>query len=167
MMSKVDTKEGVFIHELQDLLSAENQLVDALPKMAEASSAPELQQAFREHLGQTRMQVSRLEQALNQIGEKGNGHPCKGMEGLIDEGQDLIKMIPQGMLRDNALMGAAQKVETYEITAYEGAIRKAQELGHTDLATLLRMTLNEEEQTKQRMLRMEESSMTSGRAGMR
>src|SRR6185436_19336603 len=115
---KLKTLEDLLHHELKDLYSAENQLVKALPKMAKAANNEDLRAGFQEHLEQTKMHVERLEQIANQLGEKLTGHKCKAMEGLIEEGADLIDEDAEDSVRDAGLIGAAQRVEHYEIAGY-------------------------------------------------
>jgi ferritin-like metal-binding protein YciE len=134
----------LFVEQLQDLYSAENQLVEALPKMANASSHEELRDAFEQHLAETRGHVTRLEQVFSQIGESPGGERCKAMEGLIKEGQEILEMQGDPSVIDAALIAAAQRVEHYEIAGY-GTVRTLAE--HLDLGEargLLNETLDEE-----------------------
>src|SRR6266550_87926 len=108
----------VYTHELQDLHSAETQLVEALPKMAQAASSNELRQAFEQHLDETRDHVDRLNQILAQAGSSAGGEKCKGMAGLIAEGEEVIETQGDPTVKDAALISAAQRVEHYEIAAY-------------------------------------------------
>jgi ferritin-like metal-binding protein YciE len=108
----------LYIDELKDLYNAENQLVTALPKMAKAASSEELRTDFEEHLEQTRGHVQRLEQIFQTLGESPKGKKCKGMEGLVEEGSEVMEEDFEGSLMDAALIGAAQRVEHYEIAAY-------------------------------------------------
>src|SRR5437016_1352481 len=107
------TMDELLLHELKDLFSAENQLVKALPKMAKAASSPDLQKAFEDHLEETKHQVQRLEAAFEQLEGSGRGKKCKAMEGLIEEGKDVVDENADDNVRDAALIGAAQKVEHY------------------------------------------------------
>jgi ferritin-like metal-binding protein YciE len=138
--------EKLFIEQLKDIYSAETQLVSALPKMAKAASTPELQQAFNMHLDETRNQVQRLEQLFEGINASPRGKKCKGMEGLIEEGNELIKEKAEydSDTLDAGLIAAAQKVEHYEISAY-GTVRAfAEQLGRRDAVDILNKTLDEE-----------------------
>jgi ferritin-like metal-binding protein YciE len=138
--------EKLFIEQLKDIYSAETQLVSALPKMAKAASTPELQQAFNMHLDETRNQVQRLEQLFEGINASPRGKKCKGMEGLIEEGNELIKEKSEydSDTLDAGLIAAAQKVEHYEISAY-GTVRAfAEQLGRRDAVDILNKTLDEE-----------------------
>jgi Mn-containing catalase len=133
--------------QLQDLLNAENQIVGALPKMVEAAHAPKLKEAFEKHLAQTERHVERLRNALELLGEEGDSKPCKGMKGLLEEGQETIE---EGEEKDEfeadlALIGAAQKVEHYEISGYGTARCLARQIGEREVAKLLSHTLGEEE----------------------
>lgn len=136
--------EELLEHEIQDLYSAENQLVEALPKMAKAASHPDLKAAFEKHLEETKLQVSRLEQVAEQLGIDPDGGKCKGMEGLIKEGEKMIDEDADEEVRDAGLIGAAQRVEHYEIAGYGTASYYAQMLGKREVAGLLDQTLEEE-----------------------
>lgn len=140
------TLEKLFIEQLKDLHSAETQLVTALPKMAKAASTPELQEAFNMHLDQTRNHVQRLEQLFETLEQSPRGKKCKGMEGLIEEGNELLQEKAQfdAETLDAGLIAAAQKVEHYEISAY-GTVRAfAEELDRKDAVKILGQTLDEE-----------------------
>lgn len=158
-MDKIDSVDDLLIHELQDLYSAETQLTEALPNMADAASAPELRQGFEKHLEQTRAHMQRLEQALVILDEQTDNTVCAGMQGLIEEGDSLIHSVERGAVLDGALIDAARKVEHYEITAYRGAISKAHELGHEEVAELLGLTLQEEELTDHELQMLAEGMM--------
>jgi Mn-containing catalase len=137
----------VLVESLQDLLHAEMQLVQALPKMAEAASHPKLKEAFERHLEQTEGQVERLKSAFEILGEKAEPKACKGMLGLIEEGKEVISENEdkEGLAADFCLIAAAQKVEHYEISGYGTARSLARQIGERDVATLLSHTLGEEE----------------------
>src|SRR6202040_1690976 len=141
----------LYIDELKDLYSAENQLVKALPKMAEAASSDELRQGFEQHLEQTKGQVQRLEKIFKALGESPKSKKCKGMEGLVEEGSEVIDEDFEGSLMDAALIGAAQRVEHYEIAAYGTVCAFAEELGETEQASLLTETLEEEKETDEKL----------------
>jgi ferritin-like metal-binding protein YciE len=134
----------VFTHELQDLHSAETQLVEALPKMAQASSTDELRQAFEHHLEETRNHVGRLDEIMAQVGLSAGTEKCKGMEGLIKEGDEIVEAQGDPTAKDAALIAAAQRVEHYEIAAYGTARALAEELDMGDAKDLLEQTLDEE-----------------------
>jgi Mn-containing catalase len=139
--------QELLIEELRDLLHAENQLVKALPKMAKAAKNGELKTAFQDHLEQTKGHVERLNQAFDILGEKAKAKPCKGMAGLVQEGQEVITegKEKEDALADLALIAAAQKVEHYEISAYGTARAIAEQMERNDLVKLFTKTLEEEE----------------------
>jgi ferritin-like metal-binding protein YciE len=141
----------LYIDELKDLYSAENQLVKALPKMAKAASSDELRQGFEKHLEQTRGHVERLEQIFEQMDESPKGKKCMGMEGLIKEGGEVIGEDFEGPVMDAALIGAAQRVEHYEIAAYGTASEFAKILGENEHVSLLEETLREEKETDEKL----------------
>jgi len=145
----------LYVDELKDLYNAENQLVKALPKAAKAASSEELRAGFEEHLEQTKSHVQRLEQIFEMLDESPKGKKCKGMEGLIEEGSEIMEEDFEGALLDAALIGAAQRVEHYEIAAY-GTVRAfAEELGESEHASLLAETLEEEKETDLIVIREE------------
>jgi Mn-containing catalase len=139
--------QELLIEELRDLLHAENQLVKALPKMAKAAKNSELKTAFQDHLEQTKGHVERLTQAFDMLGQKAKPKPCKGMAGLVQEGQEVITEGKQKeeVEADLALIAAAQKVEHYEMSAYGTARAIAEQMERNDLVKLLTKTLEEEE----------------------
>ncbi|HEY3973118.1 MAG TPA: ferritin-like domain-containing protein [Candidatus Sulfotelmatobacter sp.] len=141
----------LYIDELRDLYSAENQLVKALPKMAEGAASDELRQGFEEHLEQTKGHVQRLEQIFEELGEKPKGNKCKGMQGLIEEGSDVLNEDFEEAVLDAALIGAAQRVEHYEIAAYGTVSAFAELLGQSEQASLLNETLQEEKETDEKL----------------
>ena len=136
--------KDVFVEQLGDLYSAEQQLVQALPKVSGAASDEKLRAAFDEHLEETRGHVQRLEQIFDQLGISAPLEKCKGMEGLIAEGDEIVSAQGDPAAKDAALIAAAQRVEHYEIAAYGTARTLADELGHDDAETLLNETLDEE-----------------------
>jgi len=156
---KLTSLHDLYIAELKDLYDAENRIVKALPKMAEAANSPELRTAFEQHLEQTRGHVDRLEQIFQQMDEAPKGQKCKGMEGLIDEGEDMIDEGDDAppAVSDAALIASAQRVEHYEIAAY-GTVRNfARRLGFDDHARLLQQTLDEEGETDKKLTDLAES----------
>jgi ferritin-like metal-binding protein YciE len=146
----VETLKDLYIDELKDLYSAENQLVKALPKMAKAATSPDLRAGFEEHLEQTKGHVQRLETIFQQLGESPKGKKCKGMEGLIEEGSEAIEEY-DGELLDAALIGAAQRVEHYEMAGYGTVSAFAKVLGESEHVTLLDETLEEEKETDEKL----------------
>jgi ferritin-like metal-binding protein YciE len=142
--------------ELGDLYNAEQQIVAALPKMVEAAKSRELKRAFEDHLKLTQNHVRRLDQVFEMLGEKPHGKKCKGMEGLIKEADDAAKEPAAPMVTDAALIGAAQRVEHYEMAGYGCARTYARVLGEMDAAKLLQQTLDEEGEADQLLTRLAE-----------
>ena len=151
---KLQTLDDVLMAELTDLLSAEKQLVKALPKVAEAASSPELRDAIEEHLGETRGHVQRLERVFQSLGTEVRSEHCEAMEGLIGEGEEIVEADGDGAAKDAALIGAAQRVEHYEIAAYGTARTLAEQLGKDDAAALLQETLDEESAADQTLTKI-------------
>jgi ferritin-like metal-binding protein YciE len=150
-MPKIETLEQVLVEEIRDLYDAEKQLTRALPKMAKAANSEELRAAFTEHLEVTKGQVARLEQVFEMLEQKARGKACKAMKGLIEEGQEQIESSTGAELKDLTLIGAAQKVEHYEISGYGTVRTMAQQIGRKDVAQLLEETLKEEEETDKKL----------------
>lgn len=148
---KLDSLENLFVHELKDLLSAEKQLVKALPKMAKGAASEALRAAIEEHLEQTKGQVTRLEKIFTLIDMPARAEHCKAMEGLIEEGDDLLAEEGDDAVKDAALIGAAQKVEHYEISGYGTARTLAELLGLDEAVKLLQETLDEEKETDEKL----------------
>jgi ferritin-like metal-binding protein YciE len=146
----------LYVDELKDIYNAENQLVKALPKMAKAAVSNELRKGFEEHLEQTKGHVQRLEQIFQKLGESPKGKKCKGMEGLVEEGSEVMEDDFEGAVKDAALIGAAQRVEHYEIAAYGTVCAFAERLGESEQAELLSQTLEEEKQTDERLTKLAE-----------
>lgn len=138
------TLEELFEHQLKDLYSAETQLVDALPKMAEKANDNKLKEAFEGHLEETREHKSRLDAICRELDISPKGETCKAMEGLIREAKSFISEADTDEVMDAGLIAEAQRVEHYEISGYGTAVRYAKELGHHDIAERLQMTLEEE-----------------------
>ena len=147
----METAHEFFLHELGDMLDAEQKLVEALGKQAEESSRPELKKAFESHQAQTEKQVERLQQVFQDLGERPEKTECKGIKGLIEEHDAFQEESPSEDLLDIFNVGAAVKVERYEISAYEGLIRLAQQMKHTKAVKLLNQNLKEEQQTAKKM----------------
>jgi ferritin-like metal-binding protein YciE len=143
--------QGLLIEELKDLYNAEQQMVNALPKMAKAANSGKLRSAFEDHLEQTKGHVKRLERAFDLLGLPARGKKCAAMEGLIEEGKELIDEGLPANVQDAGLIGAAQKVEHYEIAAYGTARTHAESLGHREVADLLEQTLDEEKQADEKL----------------
>jgi ferritin-like metal-binding protein YciE len=156
---EMNTLRDLYIDELKDLWSAEKQLIKAIPKMAKAANDPELSKAFTTHLRQTEQQVKRLEQIFEELGESPRGKKCVGMEGLIEEGSELIKERPDPEVLDAGLIMKAQHIEHYEIAGYGTVRTYAQLLGADRQAQLLQQTLDEEGQTDKLLTQLAESSI--------
>lgn len=150
-MSKITTLEEAFVHELSDIYSAEKQLTKALPKLAKATTNPELAEGFRQHLEETQGQIERIDQVVEQLGIKLKRIKCLAMEGLVAEGQEIVEEIEKGPVRDAMLITGAQKVEHYEIASYGSLITVANSLGYTEAAELLKETLAEEKATDEKL----------------
>jgi ferritin-like metal-binding protein YciE len=142
---------------LKDLYSAEKQLVKALPKLAKNAQSPDLQRAFQEHLKQTEGHVERIERIVSNLGGSPRGKKCVGMEGLIEEGNELLKEDAEPDVLDAGLIAAAQKAEHYEIASYGTARAWAERLGYNDAARLLQETLDEESMANEKLTRIAES----------
>jgi ferritin-like metal-binding protein YciE len=146
---KLDTLEQLYISELRDLYSAENQLLNALPKMAKGASSPELKDAFEKHLEQTKGHVERLEQIFQHLDENPKGKTCHAMQGLIEEGSEILKEDGEDSVLDAGIIVAAQKVEHYEIASYGSVRTFANLLNQDEPARLLQSTLDEESETNE------------------
>ena len=143
--------EELFINELKDIYSAEKQITKALPKMAKASTSPALRTAFESHLKETLGQIERLDQIFETLGKSPKGKVCHGMQGVIEEGAEVLEDTDKGNVRDAALISAAQRVEHYEMAAY-GCVREyANLLGQKDAARLLEKTLEEEKAADEKL----------------
>ena len=157
---QIKTIEDLFVHLLSDTYSAEKQLTRALPKLARASENPKLSEAFNSHLEETRGQVERIDQVVDSIPElRLKRIKCVAMEGLIEEGQELIDAVDKGTVRDAGLIAAAQKVEHYEIAAYGTLCTLAEMLGYNDAKTLLGQTLEEEKSADKKLTTLAESGI--------
>jgi ferritin-like metal-binding protein YciE len=152
-----ETLHDLYINELRDLYSAESQLIEALPKMADAATAPDLKSAFEMHLDETRSHAWRLEQIFTTLGEKPTGETCDAMRGLIKEGESYIKADGNPDVRDAGLIGAAQRVEHYEMAGYGTARALAMRLGDQSGADLLQTTLQEESAANEKLTEIAES----------
>jgi len=156
---KLETLKDLYIHELKDLYSAEKQLIRALPKMARAATNEKLASGFEEHLEQTKTHATRLEDILAHLDQTTRGPKCKGMEGVIAEGAEMIEEEADDEVRDAGLIAAAQRVEHYEIAGYGTARTYAELIGDTKGAKLLQTTLDEEAETDQKLTKLAESSI--------
>ena len=156
--------EDLLIEQLRDLLSAERQMVKALPKMARAASQPELRNAFEHHLEETEGQIDRLEQAFEAMGKNARAKTCVAMQGLVDEAKEHLEeqMTPEAM--DAALIASAQKAEHYEMASYGSARTWAEQIGRTEVAQLLQATLDEEVATDQKLSQLAETKVNAAAA---
>ena len=153
----VESLNELFVEQLRDLYDAENQLIKALPKMADGANSDELRQGFEEHLEQTKGHAQRIEQIFEQLGEKVKGKKCKGMEGLIKEGSETLEEdISDENVQDAAIIAAAQRVEHYEIAGYGTARTFANLLGQDEAASLLEQALEEEKETDAKLTELAE-----------
>lgn len=157
MASKMGTLEDLYTDLLKDLYSAEKQLVKALPKLAKNAQSPDLQRAFQEHLRQTEGHVERIERIFSDLDGSPRGKKCVGMEGLVEEGNELLKEKTEPEVLDAGLIAAAQKVEHYEIASYGTARAWAERLGYNQAARLLQQTLDEESMANEKLTRIAES----------
>ena len=145
------TLKSVFVDELRDLYNAEQQLIKALPKMAKTATSDELRKGFEEHLEQTKEHAARIEKIFGGLGEPVKGKKCKGMEGIVAEGSEVMSEDYEGAVMDAAIISAAQRVEHYEIAAYGSVHAYAELMGESDAASLLERTLEEEKETDQKL----------------
>ena len=152
-----DELKELLVDELKDLYSAENQLIKALPKLAKAAKSPELKQGFVKHLEETREHSQRIEEICKELGKSPKGSKCKAMEGLIEEGKDVMEQHEDSEALDAALICAAQKVEHYEIASYGTAKAWAELLEMNDAVQLLEQTLSEEKATDEKLNGLAES----------
>jgi ferritin-like metal-binding protein YciE len=155
----LDSLHDLYVDELKDIHSAERQLLRALPRMAKAAESPELRSAFESHLKETEKQVERLDKIFAELEKKATGKKCKGMEGLIEEGKEMMEEEADPAVMDAALIAAAQRVEHYEIAAY-GCVRNyAELLGYTSAARLLQQSLDEEEAADKKLSQLAEGGI--------
>lgn len=164
---EMNSLRDLFIDQLKDIYSAESQVTKALPKMAKAATANDLRSAFQDHLQQTQTQIDRLDQIFKSLGKNPRGKKCKGMEGLLEEGKELLEEDAEPEVLDAALIAAAQRVEHYEISAYGTARTYARLLGEDRAASLLEETLQEESRTDEKLTQLAEShiNLNARRAG--
>lgn len=155
--SDIKTKDDLFVHTLQDIYYAEQQITKALPKMIDKASSPELKQAFESHLRETEGQIKRAEEVFKLHGKSPKGTKCEAIEGIIDEAESVISEVADDEVRDAAMLAAAQAVEHYEISRYGTLATWANELGRQDCARLLHQTLDEEKATDAKLTRIAEA----------
>ena len=148
---KLENLEQLFLQELRDLYDAEDQITEALPKMIEAAHYPELKNALQEHLDITREQIQRLDQVFNILGEDASGQTCKGMKGVIKEGDEIVSQGGDNATVDAGIISAAQRVEHYEMAGYGTVRTYAELLGQPQIASLLQQTLDEEKEADEKL----------------
>jgi ferritin-like metal-binding protein YciE len=163
-MAEAGTLHDAFIDELRDTYDAEKQLTKALPKLAKAASNPKLRQAFESHLQETQAQVARLEQVFEGLEEKARGKHCEGIAGIIEEGKAVMQEDFDETTMDACLIAAGQRAEHYEMAAYGTLVAWAQAMGHTEAATLLQQTLDEEKATDKKLSALAEGGINQGAA---
>ena len=151
--------------ELQDTYSAETQILDALPQMEEAATTPSLKQAFREHLQVTQRQVERLKEVCQQLGIEPEGETCNAMEGLVEESEEIMDELDEGPVLDAALVGAAQKIEHYEMAAYGTLTAMLKSMGESKAADLMAQTLKEEKDTDELLSQVAEREVNPAALG--
>jgi len=156
MDSSQNDLHELFLDEFADIYNAEKQLTKALPKMAKAAQTPELRQAFETHLRETENQINRLEQAIETLDESLKRKKCKAMEGLLEEGKEILEEQKGSSALDAGLIAAAQKVEHYEIASYGTLCRWAEMMGHTEALNLLKQNLAEEKATDEKLTQVAE-----------
>ncbi|MCA9972777.1 MAG: ferritin-like domain-containing protein [Anaerolineales bacterium] len=160
-MHHLNSLRDLFIHELRDLHNAEKQLVTALPKMAQAASNNDLRDAFNHHLEQTRNHVRRLDTIFSNLGTSPGNETCEAMKGLVQEGESAIQAQGDNVVKDAALIAAAQRVEHYEIAGYGTVRTYAKELGYDDVASMLQETLDEEGSANKKLTKLAEGGFLS------
>ena len=153
------TLKSLLIDELRDVYHAERQLVKALPKLANAETSPDLREALESHLGETEEQVSRLEQAFQMLNETAKAKTCPGMQGIVEEGSELVKEHEKGAALDAGIIAGAQRAEHYEIAAYGTLMAWAKALGHDDVVELLSVTLEEEKAADEKLTELAEAGL--------
>ena len=160
----IKTMDDLFVHTLRDIYYAEKQILKALPDMIQKASEPQLKQGFQAHLGETKNQVTRLEQVFRQHGHEPSGVDCPAIDGIIDEANDVASEVEDKAVLDAALIAAAQAVEHYEITRYGSLIAWAKQLGRNDCAALLQENLDEEKAADKKLTSLAESRVNRAAA---
>jgi ferritin-like metal-binding protein YciE len=155
----IKTLDDLFVHTLQDIYYAENQIAQSLPKMIEKATDPQLKQGFQTHLGETQNQIKRLEQVFQMHGQPVKGVTCAAMDGILEEAEEVMGDVDDKDVLDAAMLSAAQAVEHYEITRYGTLIAFAKQLGRQDCAGVLQQTLDEEKATDQKLTAIAESKV--------
>jgi ferritin-like metal-binding protein YciE len=158
----INTLDALYLHTLQDIYYAENQITKALPKMIDKATDPQLKQGFELHLKQTEGQIDRLDRIFQMMNKEAQGVTCPAIDGIIKEANEIAGDIDDKKVLDAALTAAAQAVEHYEITRYGTLIAWAKQLGHNDAVKLLAETLQEEKDTDEKLTKMAESKINTG-----
>ena len=158
---KLESVEDLFLAELRDLYDAENQLLKAIPKLVEAASTPALKMAFSQHLEQTKGHVGRLDRVFRQLDVNPSGETCEAMKGLVKEGEEFIQAKGEPSVRDAGLIGAAQRVEHYEMAGYGTARTLAKRLGFEEIAIILQNTLEEEGEADRKLTAVAENEVNA------
>lgn len=153
----LENLRDLYVDKIKDLYSAENQIIKALPRMIKNANSDQLQQALQDHLSVTEIQAQRLDEIAVNLGERAKGKKCAGMEGLLEEGKELLKEKAEADVLDAGIIAAAQSVEHYEIAGYGTAVAWARLLGHADAADLLQQSLDEEKEADQLLSQLAES----------
>jgi ferritin-like metal-binding protein YciE len=164
-MEKMHSLEDLFLMEVKDLYNAEKQLTKALPKAAKKASSPELKSAIEEHLHQTEGHVNRLEEVFKMMGQPVKGRSCPAMKGILEEADEIIGEKAEPSVKDAGIIGAAQKVEHYEIASYGTVIQWAAQMGREDIKQLLGQTLDEEKETDQKLSELAKTRINVEAAG--
>lgn len=162
-MSTVDSMEKLFVQELKDLYSAENQITKALPKMVKAAASNELKTAFEHHLKETEGQIQRLDKVFEILGTSPRGKTCDGMKGVLEEGNQMLNETAEGDVRDAALISAGQRVEHYEMAGYGTVRAYAERLGKAQIVQLLEQTLEEEKAADKKLTEISRKVNLSGK----
>jgi len=159
MGTQINSMEDLFVDQLRDLYNAEEQLIQALPQMAQAASSSDLKTGLQQHLEQTRNHKQRLDRVFSDLGRSASGQKCEAMEGLIKEGQEALQISGDPLVKDAAIIAAAQRVEHYEMAGY-GTVRTfADQLGYSDAKDLLQQTLNEEGEADKKLTALAEGGL--------
>ena len=160
----IENLQQLFVEQLRDLYDGEQQITEALPKLIDKASNPELKSALSEHLQITRQQIARLEQIFDELGEEASGETCKGMKGVIKEGDDLVGKAEDPAVRDASIITAAQRVEHYEMAGYGTVKTYARQLGRPELASILEQILDEEKEADRKLSGIADSVNIEARA---
>jgi ferritin-like metal-binding protein YciE len=161
---KIENLQNLFIEQLRDLYDGEQQITKALPKLIGKANNPELQDALQEHLDVTNKQIQRLDQIFKMLGEKASGETCKGMKGVLAEGDSVVGDAEDNAVRDASIIASAQRVEHYEIAGYGTVRTYAKLLGKNDIANLLEQTLEEEKEADRTLSEIAESVNVEAKA---